>query len=67
MKCFLEHSGKTPIRKRRAVMQENSRRGGVGKMAAPVERMAYEQNTPPLLQCAELVEFHSVGARSGSR
>lgn len=47
MKCFLEHSGKTPIRKRRAVMQENSRRGGVGKMAAPVERMAYEQNTPP--------------------
>lgn len=26
-------------------------------MAAPVERMAHEQNTP-FLQCAELVEFH---------
>ena len=28
-------------------MQETSRRGGAGKMAAPVERMAHEQNTPP--------------------
>lgn len=35
-------------------------------MAAPVERMAHEQNTP-FLQCAELVEFHLVAARSGCR
>lgn len=63
---FLEHSGKTPIRKGGQSCKRAPEGGGAGKMATPVERLVHEQNTP-FLQYAEQVEFHWVSARSGCR